>query len=131
MKRSASIAVVTSRAPSRRQRVSRNSSISAGISGRDLTNNDRTHFARNRRGYAMARLAFIVAFAVTLTLEAAVAPFPSYFTLPSTVAVVDHNRDVDEIYSEAGMPLGDQDNIKRGHYVSTRLQFAGIEADDT
>jgi len=60
----------------------------------------------------------------------AVAPFPAYFTLPPAISVVDPNRNLDENYSEALMPFGNNDNLKRGHHVSTRLAFAGVEFND-
>ena len=60
----------------------------------------------------------------------AVAPFPAYLTFPPAISVVDPNRNVDENYGEAQMPFGDNDNLKRGHHVSTRLAFAGVEFSD-
>jgi hypothetical protein len=82
----------------------------------------------------MIRRVVVTAALITLTAvstSAAVAPFPAYFTVPAAVTVVDHNRDVDEVYSEAYMPIpGNEEQVKRGHHVSTRLQFAGVENDE-
>jgi OOP family OmpA-OmpF porin len=71
---------------------------------------------------------------VALTLlglsASAVAPFPAYFTLPAAMSIPDPNRTVEEGYSEAYMPFADNDNLKRGRHVSSRLQFAGVEFTD-
>jgi len=68
--------------------------------------------------------------ALSVTAAPPVSPFPAYFTLPDAVTVVDPNRNVEEGYGEAYMPVGDNDNVKRGRHVSTRLQFAGVELND-
>ena len=76
----------------------------------------------------MIRRIVCVAWMVMLTIAlTAVGPFPDYFTLPPAVSVVDPNRNVDEKYGEALMPFGENENLKRGHHVSTRLAFAGVE----
>src|SRR5262245_14008756 len=126
MNRSACCALMTCRAPSRHQRVSRKSSISEGISGRGLTAASCAILSGMIR---RAALTVAILFAIVAPNAAAVAPFPAYMTLPAGISVVDHNGDVDETYGEANMPVADADNIKRGHHVSARLQFEGVEND--
>lgn len=60
----------------------------------------------------------------------AVTPFPAYFSTPAQVSIVDPNRNVEENYGEAYMPVADSDNLKRGKHVSSRLQFSGVENDE-
>ena len=67
--------------------------------------------------------------ASVLLAAATVPPFPAYFTLPAAIATVP-NYEVDEGYGEARMPFGDNENVKRGHHVSSRLKFNGVEAVD-
>jgi OOP family OmpA-OmpF porin len=61
---------------------------------------------------------------------AASLPFPAYYAMPGQISVVDPNRTVDEKYGEADMPFNDKDNVQRGHHVSTRLAFAGVDVSD-
>lgn len=79
----------------------------------------------------MVRFAFVLTSAVVALLAVpALPPFPAYLTLPAPVTIVDPNRNVDETYGEAYMPFGDSDNLKRGHHVSSRLQFEGVQFSD-
>lgn len=77
-----------------------------------------------------AAVASAIFFSIVVTNVAAVDPFPAYFSMPATVSIVDHNRDVVENYGEAYMPIGDSDNLKRGRHVTSRLQFAGVDNDE-
>src|SRR5262245_4963895 len=131
MNRSASSTFDTWRAPSRRQRSSRKSSISEGISGRGRISVS-IRYLNGGDPPMIRRVAFTTAFiaATVVTNSAAVAPFPAYFTLPPAMTIVDPNNTVDEAYGEANMPFGDNDNRKRGRHFSSRLQFAGVESDE-
>jgi len=70
---------------------------------------------------------------VIVSTVSALPLFPGYFTVPPAVRVVDPNRDIDESYGESLMPIGDNDNVKRGRHIFTRLAFDGVEyaADDS
>lgn len=67
----------------------------------------------------MPRLACIFTSAAFALL--AIPPFPAYLTMLPSIAIVDPNRTVDEAHGEAQMPVGDLDNLKRGHHVYSRL----------
>ena len=75
----------------------------------------------------MTRLAVLIA--VSLLAAAVGSPFPAYFTLPAAISIVP-NYEVDENYGEAKLPFGDNDNVRRGHHVSSRLKFDGVEFSD-
>src|SRR5436190_6592389 len=78
-----------------------------------------------RRIACLAGISFVMVGALK-----ALGPFPAYFSMPPAISVVDPNRNVDESYGEALMPFGENDNLKRGHHVSTRLAFGGVTLSD-